>query len=118
ATAPAAPDPLVPILLKRPKKMAERRGPPLLPPTMPPRPEPLPAPRPSWLNAPPPSVPETHGRVMTWLLNINGSFDTLTKILGPLGRWLRGDQGRFLIGWCGLAMIIVAVIWALLAFLG
>jgi hypothetical protein len=41
----------------------------------------------------------------------------VTKILGPLGAWLRGEQGRSLLGWSGIAMLTVAVIWALLVFL-
>jgi hypothetical protein len=51
------------------------------------------------------------------LLTINNIFDMVTKILGPLGAWLRGEQGRSLLGWSGIAMLTVAVIWALLVFL-
>jgi hypothetical protein len=79
-------------------------------------------PRPVWLKtAPegrPPAPPAATGAVMNALLAFNRGFDRGTTLLGPPGRWLRGEQGRSLLGWMGLAMLGAAVVWAVLRFLG
>jgi hypothetical protein len=51
------------------------------------------------------------------LVGINRTFDRSTAWLGGLGRWLRGEHGRALIGWMGVAMLGAALVWAALRFL-
>lgn len=41
----------------------------------------------------------------------NGAFDFCTLPLGRLGRWLRGSAGRAMLGWMGLTLLAVAVLW-------
>jgi len=55
---------------------------------------------------------------MQWLLAMNYTFDRGSRLLGAPGRWLRGEQGRSIVGWSGIAMIVVALIWAAILFLG
>ncbi|MFN4257667.1 MAG: hypothetical protein ACK4RK_00085 [Gemmataceae bacterium] len=81
----------------------------------PPSPAPLPA-LPSleeiekrWLaEEPPPIAPW-----LTPLVWINRSFDLCTYPLGGVGRWLRGQQGRNVLGWTGGLLLVAAVAWAL-----
>lgn len=42
---------------------------------------------------------------------LNGIFDLICFLLGPLGMWLRGP-GRNAVGWIGIAMILAAGVWA------
>ena len=54
---------------------------------------------------PPPSLP------VQFLVLVNGTFNLLTYLLGPLGTWLRGS-GRTALGWCGILMLLAAAAWA------
>jgi hypothetical protein len=45
------------------------------------------------------------------LMMVNGTFNLLTYLLGPLGTWLRGP-GRNALGWCGFVMVLAAAGWA------
>jgi hypothetical protein len=70
---------------------------------------------------PPPAQRPSAPRRRRWtrpvvlpLVWANGIFDGFTYILGPLGRWLRGEAGRAFLGWLGLALLAGAVVWALL----
>jgi hypothetical protein len=111
---PVGAEPLLPILLQHPSKAPTKA--PATPPASPPRPQPV-APRPSWMPTPSASPPVAQGS-FGWLLTINENFDTCTRLLGPAGHWLRGEQGRSIVGWSGLAMIAAALIWAAILFLG
>jgi hypothetical protein len=42
---------------------------------------------------------------------VNGIFDILCFLLGPLGTWMRGP-GRNALGWIGILMILAAGAWA------
>jgi hypothetical protein len=42
---------------------------------------------------------------------LNGTFNLLTYLLGPLGAWLRGS-GRNALGWAGILMLLAAGAWA------
>ena len=56
-----------------------------------------------------------------WLypvVGLNLLFDGLTFLLGPLGRWLRGETGRLLIGWAGVALLLAGLVWAFLGWMG
>jgi hypothetical protein len=56
-----------------------------------------------------------------WLLPlvwINRVFDWCTHPLGHLGRWLRGDFGRSVLGWTGVALLLAAIGWGCLNWLG
>jgi hypothetical protein len=44
-------------------------------------------------------------------LVLNGLFDVLTYLLGPLGSWLRGS-GRTALGWLGILALLAAAAWA------
>lgn len=46
-----------------------------------------------------------------FLMVVNGTFNLLTYLLGPLGTWLRGP-GRGALGWCGVLMLLTAAVWA------
>ena len=46
-----------------------------------------------------------------FLLLLNGTFNLLTYLLGPLGTWLRGS-GRNALGWAGILMLAAAGVWA------
>jgi hypothetical protein len=86
--------------------------------------QPLPPARPVWLKpsaspkSPPPAPPPRSGSVPGLLLAINWIFDCITHIFGPLGRWLRGVEGRAWLGWTGIAMLLGAGAWAAFLFLG
>ena len=67
-----------------------------------------------------PYVPgQPHSRTVTppaslpvhLLVALNGTFNVLTYLLGPLGTWLRGS-GRNALGWLGLLMLLAAAGWA------
>jgi hypothetical protein len=120
---PLGAEPLLPIIYKRPKNgsvavPATRIAPPALPPQK--ALEPLAPARPAWLNpalartAPPPQA----GWFGRQLQIVNRSYDRATEMLGTPGRWLRSDAGRSILGWTGLAMLVAAVVWAAVRFLG
>jgi hypothetical protein len=48
----------------------------------------------------------------------NCVFDGFTYLLGPPGRWLRGEAGRAFLGWMGMALLAGAAGWALLDWMG
>jgi hypothetical protein len=53
--------------------------------------------------------------VLRWpLVCVNRLFDWGLGCLGPLGRPLRGDRGRNLLGWTGVVLLAGAVAWLLL----
>jgi len=52
------------------------------------------------------------------VLLINRAFDRCTRWLGPPGRWARSQQGRGLLGWVGVILLVVAVTWVLLDGMG
>ncbi len=56
-------------------------------------------------------------RVLRPLVRINNLYDATTRWLGPPGRWLR-SQGRTLLGWTGLALLIAAAAWVALDWIG
>jgi hypothetical protein len=142
ATEPAPPEPpsglpLMPIILKRPKGAAvdmpafprmqappqqRKPGPAAAPvPSAPTAPESLPNPRPAWMNPTAPKFsppPPTTSWATNLLVVLNRTYDRLTDWLGPLGRWLRSEQGRAVLGRSGLAMLAGALAWAAFRFLG
>jgi hypothetical protein len=68
-----------------------------------------------------PSPPGPSSRARWWLypvVGLNLLFDGLTFLLGPLGRWLRGETGRLLIGWVGVALLLAGLVWAFLGWMG
>ena len=124
---PAAAVPLVPIIVQRPTGVAAATpAQPRPPAPASPRAEqaavqPLPKPRSPWMN--PTATKTSVGlAVPGWgsrlLLAVNRMYDRGTDRLGPVGRWLRGETGRSLLGWTGLAMVVVALVWAAVLFLG
>jgi hypothetical protein len=46
------------------------------------------------------------------LVLLNGLFNLLTYLLGPIGTWIRGP-GRGMVGWAGILMLVAAAVWAL-----
>jgi hypothetical protein len=48
----------------------------------------------------------------------NQLFDATVAWLGPPGRWLRSDWGRFLLGWSGILLVIGALAWGLIDWVG
>ena len=62
---------------------------------------------------PPPPAAPARGRLalVQFLVLLNGTFNSLTYLLGPLGTWLRGP-GRNALGWAGIAMLVTAAVWA------
>jgi hypothetical protein len=106
---PKGAEPLLPILLRPEKEGLQAAT----------SPAPAPLKQPVWLKAAVPTAPVVeHYWPKRWLLAINGCFDLATLVFGGAGRWLRGSQGRSMIGWIGLAMIAAAALWALARFLG
>jgi hypothetical protein len=110
---PVGAESLLPILLQHPTKAQQKTTPPVEPS---PRKEPLPPVRPTWTQALPTAPPTPRGP-MKWLVEINDTFEGFTAWLGPLGRWMQGEQGRSFVGWSGLAMIVAALLWAAVLFL-
>jgi hypothetical protein len=55
---------------------------------------------------------------MQWLLSMNDAFERCTRLFGPLGRWLRGEHGRSIVGLSGIVMLAIALVWAAILFLG
>jgi len=61
----------------------------------------------------PPATSEKTTSLFVWaLIVLNGAFNLLTYLLGPLGTWLRGS-GRSSLGWLGIMMVLGSAIWAL-----
>lgn len=60
---------------------------------------------------PPSTVPPPAALPVQFLLLLNGTFNLLTYLLGPLGTWLRGP-GRNALGWAGVLMLLAAGVWA------
>ena len=61
----------------------------------------------------PPATNQKPTSMFVWfLIVINGAFNLLTHLLGPLGTWLRGS-GRISLGWLGILMVLGAATWAL-----
>jgi hypothetical protein len=116
--------PLMPIILQRPKgQVAEKPAPSRAPAPPKPAPQlaPAPDPKPAWMSPTAdklPAVAAVPGMMSRWLIALNRSYDRGTDWLGPLGRWLRSEQGRSLLGWMGLGMLAVAMVWAAVRFLG
>ena len=113
AYLPLGAEPLLPLILQRPKQ-------PALDPKAPTPPRPAssaPAPRPAPVQAPPPA-PQPRSWTPRWVRSLNRRYDRATDWLGPLGRWLRSDRGRNLLGWSGILMLGAAVLIALVRFLG
>jgi hypothetical protein len=70
-------------------------------------------PAPLWANPLPPRSDEASGSMaLAPVLMLNGVFDALSYLLGPLGAWLRRPAGRKALGWSGVAMIFGAACWA------
>jgi hypothetical protein len=46
------------------------------------------------------------------------AFDRSTRILGPFGRWLRSIWGRAFLGWLGVALWAIALVWGVLKWIG
>jgi hypothetical protein len=73
---------------------------------------------------PPPSSRTAAGRrprAAWWLRPLvwpNQAFDRSTHWLGAPGRWLRGPQGRSLLGWLGLLFLSGALGWVALDTIG
>jgi hypothetical protein len=121
---PVGAEPLLPLIVQRPPSLVAEIPP--LPRVQPPAPvrkvtvEPAPPARPAWMNptaVKPPAAPVRIGNVTQLLVMINRSYDRGTALLGGPGRWLRSQQGRAMLGWTGLAMLITALVWAALRFL-
>jgi hypothetical protein len=72
---------------------------------------PVPGQPPPSTAGPPASLP------VQFLVLLNGAFNVLTYLLGPLGTWLRGP-GRAALGWCGILMLLAAAAWAAGEWLG
>jgi hypothetical protein len=55
-----------------------------------------------------------------WLIlrAINGAFDLATYLLGPIGVWLRSPRGRNLLGAAGILMVLGAVGWLAVLWMG
>jgi hypothetical protein len=45
------------------------------------------------------------------LLRCNQVYDRCSQLLGPTGRWLRGEHARALLGWVGIVLLAAAVTW-------
>jgi hypothetical protein len=115
---PLGAEPLLPLILQRPGAKPARPAEP--PPSG--APVPPPPPKPQWLKPAAPGRPAAPPVVAVapsggLLVGINRHFDRATAWLGGAGRWLRGEQGRNLLGWTGVAMLGAALVWAALRFL-
>jgi hypothetical protein len=120
------PNPLVPMVLPQRQGQASQRSTtvasaPTLAPAPKLAPEPLPPAKPIWINptsGKPTAPPPKPGLLGQALQPINWLYDTVTLLLGPLGGWLRSEGGRSFVGWCGIAMLLAAALWAAVVFLG
>jgi hypothetical protein len=63
-------------------------------------------------NQPTGGARQTESPFVLLLVLLNGLFNVLTYLLGPLGAWIRGP-GRGIVGWAGILMILAAGVWAL-----
>ena len=73
---------------------------------------------PEWLRA---KMSYANWRVSWYLRPVvwcNRAYDAGTSWTGPLGQWLRGAQGRALIGVTGLLLLIAAFAWVAIDGLG
>jgi hypothetical protein len=123
---PEGAEALLPVILHPPgakKEATLQSGSAAAPVVTPPAPSPSPslAPRPLGLKSAPARRPTPSplgpGWSMRLLIYLNRSFDRCTPWLGGAGRWLRSDHGRTVVGWTGVAMFAVALVWAALRFL-
>jgi hypothetical protein len=48
------------------------------------------------------------------LVGVNVVFNGLTFMLGPAGRWLRSPAGKSFLGWTGIGLLVIALVWGLL----
>jgi hypothetical protein len=48
----------------------------------------------------------------------NQVFDRWTYPLGTTGHWLRSAEGRDILGWLGIALLMVALVWGVLDWMG
>ncbi len=87
--------------------------PPFAEPVSSPPPEAAPYASPAWAVAAASTQEPTQSFLLTPFIVINGVFDALTYLLGPLGAWLRQGSGRTALGWLGIVMILGAIGWAL-----
>ncbi len=76
-------------------------------------------------RGPAPELPDPNfpaparGRLAYWIaLGFNGLFDVPTYLLGPLGAWLRGPVGRDLLGWSGIFLLMGAIGWGAVKWMG
>jgi hypothetical protein len=84
----------------------------VLPPTVLPELEPL-------LAQMPEQVPTSVGGMLTApLWWVNQAFDRSTMSMGGLGHWLRGPNGRGLLGFSGMVLALLAVVWVVKDWLG
>src|SRR5262249_7028059 len=77
--------------------------------------------RPVPLSAADTAAPQTTEPSRGWLapvVGLNAAFDRCTLCLGTPGSWLRGDRGRKILGWLGLALLGVAAARVLLGWMG
>jgi hypothetical protein len=72
-------------------------------------PEAAPYAAPAWAVAAASTHEPTGSFLLTPIIVLNGVFDALTYLLGPLGAWLRQGSGRNALGWLGIVMILGAI---------
>jgi hypothetical protein len=60
----------------------------------------------------------TRGRLLGPIRWVNRAFDRGTERLGAPGRWLRGRHGRTVLGWTGVVLLLAALTWQVLVWLG
>jgi hypothetical protein len=75
--------------------------------------EPPPYAAPVWAQTVPSREEPSRSFLLMPIVVLNGVFDALTYLLGPLGAWLRRGSGRTALGWLGIVMILGAIAWAL-----
>lgn len=78
--------------------------------------------QPRELISEPRDTSEAEPNAVSWWLYpvvcLNWIYDGVTFLFGPLGRWLRGETGRFLLGLVGIGLLLTALGWALLEWMG